>query len=445
MPNVMKRIKTAAAVAHATYSKTIFTGGLQMLPNKQTKLNLIIVLIAAALCMAAVGYAAPMGTAFTYQGRLADANSPAEGLYDFEFAVFDALDGGSQQGGTVDVNDLDVIDGYFTVPLDFGGDPYIFSGDARWLEVAVRPGASSDPGDLVTLSPRQELTPTPYSIYAKTAGAGHSLDAADGSPTDAVYVDNDGDVGIGTLSPGAWRLAVMGGTGYGVYADGRMRASHFEDNANATYHLDPADSGTSLVVAGNVGIGTTSPQNKLDVEGTVAVGASYSGTIAGPTNGMIIEGNVGIGTTNPLSRLSVDGDVRVNGNLVVISPSGTISLTDASGATLVMDAENNEITVEDANGNIMTMNSSGTKVEDSNGNVIEMDAAGITVEGLKIIIKGGQVHLGGEGGEPIIKGQSFLNLFATHIHTVAPVVGGPTSPPIPQGEMSTLSTTVKAN
>ncbi|MBC8180754.1 tail fiber domain-containing protein [candidate division KSB1 bacterium] len=30
---------------------------------------------------------------------------------------------------------------------------------------------------------------------------GHSLDAADGSPTDAVYVDNDGDVGIGTTSP----------------------------------------------------------------------------------------------------------------------------------------------------------------------------------------------------------------------------------------------------
>lgn len=128
---------------------------------------------------------------------------------------------------------------------------------------------------------------------------------------------------------------------------------------------------------------------------------------------------------------------------MIIDPNGTISLTDASGAILKMDAEKNEIIVEDSNGNIMTMNSSGTKVEDSNGNIIEMAAAGVTVEAPKIVIKGSQVHLGDEGGEPVIKGQSFLGMFATHIHTVAPVVGGPTSPPIPQGEMSTLSTTVK--
>ena len=128
---------------------------------------------------------------------------------------------------------------------------------------------------------------------------------------------------------------------------------------------------------------------------------------------------------------------------MVIDPNGSISLTDASGARLLMDAENNKIIVEDANGNIMTMDSSGTKVEDSNGNVIEMAAAGITAEAPKIVIKGSMVHLGDEGGEPVIKGQSFLGMFATHIHTVAPVVGGPTSPPIPQGEMSTLSTTVK--
>jgi phage baseplate assembly protein gpV len=128
---------------------------------------------------------------------------------------------------------------------------------------------------------------------------------------------------------------------------------------------------------------------------------------------------------------------------MIIDKNGSISLTDTSGAVLKMDADNSEIVIEDANGNIMTMDSSGTRVEDSNGNVIEMAAAGITVEAPKIVIKGSQVHLGDEGGEPVIKGQSFLGLFATHIHTVAPVVGGPTSPPIPQGEMSTLSTTVK--
>jgi len=126
---------------------------------------------------------------------------------------------------------------------------------------------------------------------------------------------------------------------------------------------------------------------------------------------------------------------------MVIDPNGTISLTDASGGSLKMDAESNEIIVEDANGNTLTMSSSGTTVKDSNGNMIEMAAAGITAEAPKIVLKGSQVMLGGQGGEPVIKGQSFLTMFMTHIHpTTAPFV--PTAPPIPQGEMSTLSTKV---
>lgn len=121
-----------------------------------------------------------------------------------------------------------------------------------------------------------------------------------------------------------------------------------------------------------------------------------------------------------------------------MNKDGTIALTDAGGATLTMDAANNSLVVEDANGNTLTLNSSGTTVEDANGNKIEMAASGIKVKGQQIVLEGSQVMLGGQGGEPIIKGQSFLTLFATHIHTcTAP--GSPTSPPIPQGEMSTLS------
>ena len=35
------------------------------------------------------------GTAFTYQGRLADNGAPANGAYDFQFTIFDALSGGN--------------------------------------------------------------------------------------------------------------------------------------------------------------------------------------------------------------------------------------------------------------------------------------------------------------------------------------------------------------
>jgi uncharacterized protein involved in type VI secretion and phage assembly len=125
-----------------------------------------------------------------------------------------------------------------------------------------------------------------------------------------------------------------------------------------------------------------------------------------------------------------------------IDKDGTVSLTDASGGKLTMDAASSKIVLEDANGNTLTMDSAGTKIEDASGNVVEMTASGITVDAPKVLVKASQVLLGGEGGEPVIKGQTFLGLFASHVHTVAPAVGGPTSPPIPQGEASSLSTVV---
>ncbi len=127
-----------------------------------------------------------------------------------------------------------------------------------------------------------------------------------------------------------------------------------------------------------------------------------------------------------------------------INPEGVIQMTDATGATLTMNAAESSIQIEDSNGNTIIMDSTGSTITDSNGNEIVMQGGGVTISsGATINIEGSMVNIGGEGGEPFIKGQSFLSLFATHIHTVAPVVGGPTSPPIPQGEMSTLSITNK--
>jgi hypothetical protein len=95
-----------------------------------------------------------------------DANSAADGEYDFEFKLFDDANTttGVQQGNAINGEDVDVIDGYFTVELDFGAG--VFDGDAVWLETAVRPSDSNDPNAFVTLSPRQEIGPTPYALYA---------------------------------------------------------------------------------------------------------------------------------------------------------------------------------------------------------------------------------------------------------------------------------------
>jgi len=101
---------------------------------------------------------APVGTAFTYQGHLESGGNPANGAYDFQFMLLDAPAGGNQIGATANINDLPVSGGFFSAQLDFGVGA--FGGGKRWLQIAVRPGASI--GAYTILSPRQELTPAPY-------------------------------------------------------------------------------------------------------------------------------------------------------------------------------------------------------------------------------------------------------------------------------------------
>ena len=65
-----------------------------------------------------------------------------------------------------------------------------------------------------------------------------------------------------------------------------------------------------ITSSGAVGIGTTSPANQLDVNGSAAFG-TYVGTAA-PSNGLIVSGNVGIGTTSPVAKLSFGQATGVN-------------------------------------------------------------------------------------------------------------------------------------
>jgi hypothetical protein len=105
-----------------------------------------------------------LGYSFSYQGRLLDAGSPANGAYDFQFSLYNDATAGSQVGSVQTRDDVTVTDGLFIVELDFGN---VFDGTALYLEIGVRPGASS--GAYTPLSPRQPLTATPYALYSKGA------------------------------------------------------------------------------------------------------------------------------------------------------------------------------------------------------------------------------------------------------------------------------------
>ncbi|MFH0792293.1 MAG: tail fiber domain-containing protein [bacterium] len=79
--------------------------------------------------------------------------------------------------------------------------------------------------------------------------------------------------------------------------------------------------------AGNVGIGTTGPLSKLDVNGGMAVG-SYAGVNTAPSNGMIVSGVMGLGVTSVTSgaKLESYGPVfvtNVNANSFVLNSAGT--------------------------------------------------------------------------------------------------------------------------
>src|SRR4051812_46471132 len=75
------------------------------------------------------------GTAFTYQGRLTSGVNPANGNYDMQFYLRDALTAGNPVGTANTIAPVIVSNGLFTVPLDFGAN---FPGADRWLEIAVR-------------------------------------------------------------------------------------------------------------------------------------------------------------------------------------------------------------------------------------------------------------------------------------------------------------------
>jgi len=151
--------------------------------------------IALAL-IAGVHQAAAQGTAFTYQGQLQNSGSPVNGGYDLTFTLFNVNAGGVAIVGPVTNSATAVSNGLFTTTIDFGAG--IFTGTSNWLQIAVR---TNDTGSFITLTPRQQITPTPYAIYAPNAGAALTAGTA-GSASSVSAANITGTVAL-TQLPGA--------------------------------------------------------------------------------------------------------------------------------------------------------------------------------------------------------------------------------------------------
>ena len=123
--------------------------------NKRIYSAIFLIALGLLLIPAGLVRSAPQadtGTAFTYQGRLHDSGSPANGSFNFIFRLYDDQ-AKSTLLGTVTLNGLTVSNGLFQTELDFGSN--VFNGQLRWLEIEVNG---------ISLSPLQKISPAPYAL-----------------------------------------------------------------------------------------------------------------------------------------------------------------------------------------------------------------------------------------------------------------------------------------
>ena len=135
-----------------------------------------------------------------------------------------------------------------------------------------------------------------------------SLDAADGAPLNALVIDNDGNVGIGTASPGQ-ALDVNGLVRYST--TGFHYQEFLSDHVAFT-----KKSGTHSFFFRKSDDGTLSGSNVTDLM-----------TIQNDGDVIIHQGNIGIGTASPAAKLDIG---------LVFGNTGTFNGTpDGNGVTCV--------------------------------------------------------------------------------------------------------------
>ena len=169
-------------------------------------------------------------------------------------------------------------------------------------------------------------------------GAGYS--GTNVAPTNGLIVEGGTGIGVNSVNP-AYKVHVNTGFGSTERFAGIFQADY--DGTSAAYGLyswmtgagsgnhygvyisnGSATSGTEYglystgedmnYLSNNVGIGTTTPVNLLDVEGGVAIGSSYSGSTVAPTNGLIVEGSQGVGVSFVNSAYKMHVNTGFGGN-----------------------------------------------------------------------------------------------------------------------------------
>jgi hypothetical protein len=314
-------------------------------------------------------------TSFVYQGWLSDGGAAANGNYDLQFALFDSLSGGAQVGSTQTLNTVAVSNGVFTVGLDFGANA--FNGANRFLEISARPSGA---GSFTLLTPRQQITSTPYAVRSTSAGnadtATNATNAATatnatqlGGIAASQYVQTNDSRLSDARSPTAGsanyiqnRTSQQSSTNFNIAGNGTAGGNLTGANLIANSSLGIATSSfarqPSLQIGADVNaLFTLSPSDGSPNAGFIRFGdntgwklhiarnrESSVGALNSGTTGVLMtiqdNGRVGIGNDAPQARLDVRGDVKLGNTGQFFATSGEENLRIVRG-------------VVDPNGNIL--------------------------------------------------------------------------------------------
>lgn len=285
-----------------------------------------------------------------YQGKVTDPSGlPLAGSHSIVFSIYEAAYGGLPIWSETTTVEAD-SSGVFSAVLGSVNPIEVTFAGARWLEVAI---------DGQVLKPRRELVSVPYAYQASNANMlgglgpeafadssvdGHSLDAADGNPEDAVYVDNYGRVGVGTSTPATFLdVRALGSAEGGVSPYGEV-LGHFKisgSDAHSAISIDAQSGKDAILYFAQNGASMWDLRNDTDIGDKFQLRWHRGSTVRAVT--VDSSGYVGIATTTPNGPIHVQSNLSINSGTRLTDRVAPLVVGDGDGTNPCLLIDGNQI------------------------------------------------------------------------------------------------------